>query len=434
MMVMVEPTRGLCDHGCCKICYGSWLAKRRADGLPKTCPVCRDPVTEKTLGRIRSLEEEIAEARVFCKNAGGTDEHATKRFKISVSAAAEQGSRGLETRGCSWRGLTGELWGHIEHCEFEVVVCARRGCGESVLRKEVAEHNETTCASRPVPCTHCNAWKVHSHLAEHEGRCPRATVPCPHEGCGVSLVRKDRRKHREGCEFEKVKCPFPGCEVKMLRAEMDAHVNASMGEHNWRALMDDFSRKNREIAELNGQIAVRDAVMKDPHKFVDGSVIRKEFTWSANGWSLVAVAGSECQLFCKGVSASCDLRSNFVGAKGTHRLSLEFLKLSLRVWTVTAFSILDQNDEPIVFVNMGSAASPSKSHSKTHTSWGSDFTPTNEVMARTLREDGSIKLRAVVDVYLLDHPKYAVKEPASPDDGSCAGSGDSSSGSGYDSG
>jgi len=322
--------------------------------------------------------------------------------------------------------------GHIERCEWEAVVCARRGCGESVLRKDVAEHNETTCAFRPVPCTHCNKTKAHVKLAEHEESCPRAQVPCPNEGCGVLLERKDLRMHREGCELEKVECPCPGCEVKMVRAEMDAHVNASMGEHNLRALMGELSRKDREIAEMNGQNAEKDASIEYFRKFVDGRVIRKLFVWSANGWSLDAAAESERQLFCEGVSAQCSLESNPAGAEQTHRLNLKFLKLQLRVGVHADLQILDQNDEPIrtCTCSFGTASSPDEDFKATAKSWGFGFTVTDEEMARALREDGSIKLRAGVDVYLLDHPSYVVTEPASPDDDSSSASGDSSAASG----
>jgi len=127
-------------------------------------------------------------------------------------------------------------------------------------------------------------------------------------------------------------------------------------------------RQGRKLAKLEGQNALKDARIADLQKFVDGKVLRKVFTWRASGWALDADAVSDRQLFCDGVSARCSLQSNAAGAERTHRLSLQFTKLQLRVGVVAAFSILDRNDEPIRSVNWGSAAAPFEGFSATQAS------------------------------------------------------------------
>ena len=398
MMVMVEPTSG-CDqcHCYCKACYVAWLAEH------STCPACRGS-TDKMV-RNRPLEDFIAEARVHCRNWGGADEPAAKRFKPATPFAAdEQGGLGLEIRGCRWIGATSEFWGHLlKSCGWEPVECARHGCGERMLRKDAAEHDVSSCAVRPVSCTHCNESQAYGQMAAHEGSCPRARVPCPNERCGVLLERKGLCDHRAGCVHETVECPCPGCEVKLLRAEMEAHVDASMGEHNLPAMMREFSRKDREIAELNGQNANLRVQVADLQKRVSGKIIRKVFTWSANGWALDADTNSECLQFRGGVTARCCLdKSRTVSGEEqrTHHLGLQFQKIQFRVGVHAVFRILDLNDEPIRSLNLGSARSPFEGFTARATK-GIYFMPTDEEKARALREDGSIKLRAVVDVYLL---------------------------------
>lgn len=250
MMVMVEPTSGHCRHSVCKGCYVRWLAGTAS------CPACRRATQESELERDRNLEEEISEARVHCINWGGADGGEDAPVAKFFRPATEVEGRRLGVRGCGWLETMGEIWGHLESCEWEPVVCARDGCSASMLRKDVAAHNETACAFRPMPCTHCNESQPHGQLASHEGSCPSATVPCPNSGCEVVLARKDLGDHREACEREMVACPCPGCDVELLRGGMDAHVDAGMGEHNLRGLMRELARKDREIAELKAVVDV----------------------------------------------------------------------------------------------------------------------------------------------------------------------------------
>jgi len=382
MMVMAEPTSG-CNEGhcCCKACYVSLLAR------DPRCPVCRSPADMRHLVRNRHLNEVILDARVHCRNWGGADEP-----------------------GCNWTSTTRDFWGHLERCGWEPVECARSGCGESILRKDAAEHNTTKCAFRPVPCAHCNESQAHGQLAEHEGSCPRARVPCPNEGCGVLLERKDLGKHREGCARETVECPCPGCEVKLLRAEVEAHMDASANEHV-RSLMREVSRQRREIGELRVQDSEKDERIADLQKRRDRQIIRKVFTWSTSSWY---GTDSECLQFCDGVCAQCSLLP-YSGTEGfTHEFSLCFDQLELRVGVHAAFSILDTEDAAILdedgdpmCVGFGSASSPDEDFT-TKKLRRIQFTVTDEQKARALREDGSITMRAVVDVHLLGGRSVAV--------------------------
>ena len=438
-MVMVEPTSGCKEGHClCKACYGSWLAEH------STCPFCRSPTKEGKLVRNRYLQESIAEARVRCKNAGGEGEPSGKNTggdvdeppaklpkksrAIPVAVAAEQGGRGLEMRGCSWLGTVDEFWGHVESCGWEPVECARLGCGVSVLRKDAAEHNRTTCAFRRVPCAQCNKSKAHAQLAKHESRCPRATLPCPNEGCGAILERQNLGEHREGCAHEKVECPGPRCGATMLQADVGAHMDASMAEHLW-ALMRKVSRQEREIAQLKAQNSQLQNRM-------EGNKIRRVFTWgSASGDPCRDCLYSERQLFCKGVAASCFLynhgsRQDFgiVFHGSMQKLGGIFVPLRLRVGVHATVSILDANhaaeDQLNISVVWGSVSSPDEIFSTGDHIDIKSFTLTDEEKALALCEDGPIKLRAVVDVYLLDsidhhrlaHDSSGPEELSSPEE------------------
>ena len=260
-------------------------------------------------------------------------------------------------------------------------------------------------------------------LRSPQPNCPRAkVVQCPEEGCGILLERKHLGGHREGCVHEKVECPCcPGDEVMMLRADMAAHMDASMGEH-LQALL-------QEVAQINIQNAWKDVRITKLEKQVDGILHRrwmgrKVFTWSAASWDLEEDAESECLQFCDGVTAQCSLDPAPEGEPARRGFALSFVKLELRVGVAAKFSILDPDDDAIprdgdpMDITWGSASSPDERFTATDPGWVLPFDDlTDEEKARALREDGSIKLRAVVDVYhLLGHPVSVVEEPASASD------------------
>jgi len=74
-----------------------------------------------------------------------------------------------------------------------------------------------------------------------------------------------------------------------------------------------------------------------------------------------------------------------------------------KVWVHITFSILDKNDKILRTVQkLGTAAKPVAHDFKNSVYWGSNFTPTAEEKAQSVRADGSIRLRAVVRLF-LDH-------------------------------
>jgi hypothetical protein len=232
------------------------------------------------------------------------------------------------------------------------------------------------------------------------------------------LERKDLGKHREGCEFETVECPCPGCEVKVLRNEVEAHMDASLGEHV-RAMMKKVSQQGREIVKLRAQDSEKDGRIAYWQKPGDGKIIRKVFTWSLESWDLGECARSESLQFCDGVSAWCSLDPSSGTDDFTHEFSLYFHQLEMRVGVHATFNVLDTEDAAILAedrdprrgwphpecqpmcVGFCSAFSPGKNFKASCKSGDMSIMPTDAEKAQALREDGSIKLRAVVDVHLL---------------------------------
>lgn len=133
-----------------------------------------------------------------------------------------------DTAGCGWRGVVGELTGHLRSdCQFEPVPCPNAGCTETRARRRIAEHADGLCPFRLVACRFCAGAFVQKTLSEHEDECPQYVTACPNEGCGQVITRAELQAHRDACPMEQVTCPCAGCFVKMQRRELDQHIEGA---------------------------------------------------------------------------------------------------------------------------------------------------------------------------------------------------------------
>jgi len=276
----------------------------------------------------------------------------------------------------------------LEECEWAPVKCPNKGCAESPLRKDLAEHG-ATCGSLQVSCSHCGVMMGRQLLAEHEERCGYVKVDCPNAGCSVQQVRGIMNWHRARCEHEEVTCPCPGCDARLLRRKVNEHMEAT---HRGSAEM--MKTMARKIAQLEE----RDRILRSEQCHAAASPTTWVFNWRADCWG-TGRFDSESHLFGQAVEGMCTLqyssgpdRSHFIGFKveGVDKCRLH-----------ASFSVLDTHDKTLCEVfEIGTATEPVEHEFADGLMLGTVFTPTAEEKAQSVRADGSIRMRAVVRLFL----------------------------------
>jgi len=422
--VMVEPASGCPEgHSCCRPCYVKELEVR------KLCPTCRHPVAgEQKLVRVRPLEGMVSQLRLRCKHGEGCKGNeaaeagppAAKRARLAPAASmtvevlrAELRQRGLDSMGnkpglvarleedrqkdggCRWRGRVGELPAHLGgECAWETVKCPNKGCTASLLRKELPAH-DATCENRAVKCGHCNTEVMRRSLAEHEGRCGSASVECPNEGCSVRQQRWTMNVHRADCQQEEVTCPCPGCDARLLRKGIDAHVKAThllSPEQQLQRLWRENARLQTK-AESEQRLAAA-----SPTSFI--------FNWRADGWGDGYFLSETCDLG-DGVTGNCVFHSCSSGPERSYFIGYG-IKGRAKCKVHVILSILDKHDKVLLSLpEIGTAAEPTEHKFTAVPHWGRNFRPTAEEKAQSERADGSIRLRAVVRLFLEERAALA---------------------------
>jgi hypothetical protein len=158
-------------------------------------------------------------------------------------------------------------------------------------------------------------------------------------------------------------------------------------------------------AELLQSIATLEAAIESEQRHAAASPKVWVFNWRAEGWvdgefeSERHEFGDEVAVYCLFSNSSTTEQSHFIG-----------LRISDFQWKVHAtFSILDKHDKTLRQVcELGTATEPYKfNHNDDDDDDddddeddGIDFTPTPEDLAQSVRADGSIRLRAVVRLFL----------------------------------
>ena len=246
---------------------------------------------------------------------------------------------------------------------------------------------EGKCEHRKVPCRHCTQGVSFGFLAEHEGRCREATIFCPNEGCGVLQGRGSMNRHRAICQQEEITCACPGCDARLLRKKMNAHVRK---RH--------LKKAEEQLQHAWDEVARLKAFSESEQRHAAAAPTSWVFNWRADGWGVGRYL-SETHDYGQGVSGYC-LLAGSVDPEHSHFIGFRIEgRENCRVHA--KFSILDKHDKTLhPVIQIGTAIAPAELDFTTNLDWGKSFTPTAEEKAQSVRAHGSIRLRAVVRLFL----------------------------------
>ena len=138
----------------------------------------------------------------------------------------------LNTRGCIWKDMIGNLTTHLDECEYFVVNCTN-DCQMILQRMELEYHLANDCTHRNVTCEHCNGTVMFKDLTSHHETCPEFPLVCKNE-CGGTFKRKEMQGHVDNdCPNTVLPCGFKvfGCRARKKRCELAEHSNAEQLAH-----------------------------------------------------------------------------------------------------------------------------------------------------------------------------------------------------------
>ena len=209
-----------CEEEYCKAC----IEQVQRDNRP--CPGCDNNDIHVRISQAMRTKRLIDQLRCRCSN---------------------------RREGCEWVGELQELDNHLNEnptnenqldgCDFTRLPC--QYCPEMFPRKEIGEHQENVCQTRPFDCQYCGHHDTYECVINnHIPQCPQKPVECP-QGCGMSPQRKDLDAHKANeCRNTRVICAIQGCGEERYRKDIPAHNEEYSVQHT---LL--LSQKVRELEQ-----------------------------------------------------------------------------------------------------------------------------------------------------------------------------------------
>eukprot|EP00029_Vermamoeba_vermiformis_P012362 TRINITY_DN7176_c0_g1_i1.p1 TRINITY_DN7176_c0_g1~~TRINITY_DN7176_c0_g1_i1.p1 ORF type:complete len:258 (-),score=-24.59 TRINITY_DN7176_c0_g1_i1:8-781(-) len=187
----------LCCHQCyCKKCITEWMERN------KTCPSCRRALPKKNIAKNVPIQRMVDNLPANCTS-------------------------------CRARLTRGTMVEHvIRSCPYTAVTCPQK-CGVSVLRKDVGDHQASSCPKRIISCKWCRNNNVHEQIQNHwNTNCQKVPVTCPF--CKGHTTREVLDHHyKKECPVKLIICPFNkfGCAFQGKRADYNLHMIDCADEH-----------------------------------------------------------------------------------------------------------------------------------------------------------------------------------------------------------
>uniref|UniRef100_A0A673KYU1 TNF receptor-associated factor n=1 Tax=Sinocyclocheilus rhinocerous TaxID=307959 RepID=A0A673KYU1_9TELE len=153
---------------------------------------------------------------------------------------------------CAQRVTLCNLQGHLKACQYERLRCSNSGCNDTVLRKNLLDHQRKVCSFRLESCHHCRQPFLASHLQAHQKTsCPEIQDPCPNK-C-PQMIRRHKVWHsqilhstlRKFCSNEH--CPRVRiCSVQRELRDLRGVLGSELSEElpSLRASLDSLRQQN----------------------------------------------------------------------------------------------------------------------------------------------------------------------------------------------
>ncbi|XP_077986333.1 TNF receptor-associated factor 2-like isoform X2 [Glandiceps talaboti] len=210
-LILKDPVQTYCGHRYCRSCIDEILSQPGHH----VCVECGEEygdepeslITTSQVFPDKAIQRELRLIKVRCINDG-----------------------------CDWEGAFKDYEDHIIICDYEVIMCIKRGCDQRILRGNLVNHLDTQCVMRVVQCEYCDEDITWKELKEHHKKCPKFLITC--RFCGknnipryefaahIDVKKGDCKKKVAPCNYEKL-----GCEEMVEVEKMSVHLQGAVVYH-----------------------------------------------------------------------------------------------------------------------------------------------------------------------------------------------------------
>uniref|UniRef100_A0A673MEW5 TNF receptor-associated factor n=1 Tax=Sinocyclocheilus rhinocerous TaxID=307959 RepID=A0A673MEW5_9TELE len=145
--IVLNPHQTGCGHIFCA----------RENGGSSKCPLDNIPIKPEEIFQDNCCKRELLNLEIYCTNAPD----------------------------CTQRVTLCDLQDHLKACQYERIGCSNVGCNDTVLRKNLLDHQRNVCSFRQESCHHCRQPFPASQLLVRT--LPSLNTACSHLRCALHI-------------------------------------------------------------------------------------------------------------------------------------------------------------------------------------------------------------------------------------------------------
>ncbi|XP_016425137.1 TNF receptor-associated factor 5-like [Sinocyclocheilus rhinocerous] len=230
--MVLNPHQTGCGHIFCARCVRAYIK----NGGSSKCPLDSIPIKSEEIFQDNCCKRELLNLEVYCTNAPD----------------------------CAQRVTLCNLQGHLKACQYERLRCSNSGCNDTVLRKNLLDHQRKVCSFRLESCHHCRQPFLASHLQAHQKTsCPEIQDPCPNK-CPQMIRRHKLQAHADECLEVETDCLYKnyGCTFRDKRGKVQVHENTEFSSHV-RLVLESNTKLETQVEQLQQDMLVQQGALKD---------------------------------------------------------------------------------------------------------------------------------------------------------------------------
>ncbi|XP_067251968.1 TNF receptor-associated factor 5 isoform X1 [Chanodichthys erythropterus] len=230
--IVLNPHQTGCGHIFCAQCVKAYIE----NGGSSKCPLDNVPIKPEEVFQDNCCKRELLNLEVYCTNAPD----------------------------CKQRATLCNLQDHLKVCQYERIRCSNSGCNDTVLRKNLMDHQRNVCSFRLESCQHCKqSFPVSQLLAHQKTSCPEVEVPCSNK-CLQMIKRHKLQAHADECPEVETDCIYKnyGCTVRDKRGKVQVHENTEFSSHV-RLVLESNTKLEKQVEQLQQDMLVQQGELKD---------------------------------------------------------------------------------------------------------------------------------------------------------------------------
>lgn len=230
--IVLNPHQTGCGHIFCAQCVRAYIE----NGGSSKCPFDSIPIKPEEIFQDNCCKRELLNLEIYCTNAPD----------------------------CTHRGTLCNLQDHLKACQYERIRCSNVGCNDTVLRKNLMDHQRNICAVRLESCHHCRqSFPVSQLLIHQKTSCLEIEIPCPNK-CLQMIKRHKLQAHANECLEVETDCIYKnyGCTFRGKREKVQVHENSEFSSHVL-LVLESNAKLEKQVEQLQQDMLVQQEALKD---------------------------------------------------------------------------------------------------------------------------------------------------------------------------